>query len=65
MAFSRHFIERMIERNISESDILNTLKNPDFVSDSKHAGRKKVYQRKSIFVVIDEEERTLITVWRR
>lgn len=58
-------MERMIERNVSESDILNTLKSPDYICDSKHGGGKKVYQRKSIFVVIDEEERTLITVWRR
>jgi len=65
MAITRHFMERMIERQVSESEILKTLQSPDMISDSKHGGRKKIYQRKSIFVVIDEDERTLITVWRR
>lgn len=65
MAITRHFTQRMIERNISQTEILRTLQSPDLISDSKHGGRKKVYQKNSIFIVIDEDEKTLITVWRR
>lgn len=65
MAFTRHFMERMMERNVSQAEIVKTLMEPDFIKNSNHGGRKKIYQRKSIFIVIDEEEKTLITVWRQ
>lgn len=65
MAITRHFIERMIERNVSESEIALTLSNPDCISDSDHPGPKKLFRRRSIVVVIDTEEKTLITVWRK
>lgn len=55
----------MIERNVSESEIALTLSNPDCISDSDHPGPKKLFRRRSIVVVIDTEEKTLITVWRK
>ena len=64
MAITKHFIERMVQRQVSEAEILSTLTSPDLISESKHGGRKKIYRKNSISIVIDENEKTLITVWK-
>ena len=64
MVVTRHFEERMMQRNISGDEVIRTLEKPDFTYESSHSGNKMVHQRGSISIVIDERSKTLITVWK-
>ena len=48
-----HALERMAERQISEQDVLNTLRDPDEKGLSTQPGRKRVSRNKTARVAIE------------
>jgi hypothetical protein len=71
VAFDEHAIKRMSERNVSEDDVLDVLRNPDQTTLQTTPGRlhfRKNYGPNSSVDVIFEEDPTQIvvfSVWRK
>jgi hypothetical protein len=53
VAFDAHAVQRMNERNITEAQVLATLKNPDITGLSAAPGRRRVRRHYGSHVSID------------
>lgn len=58
--FSPHAKERMIDRGISEEQVLDVISNPDKKLKDLKTGRD-VYVKDGIFVIL--EDNLVVTVW--
>ena len=63
MIITKHFTERLSQRNIALADVMNCLKNPILVKQSTTGVNSWVYSDRKISVVVNKNEHSLITVW--
>jgi hypothetical protein len=71
--FTDHAIERMGSRNIAPAEVYSALANPDYVTSNKDSSHEsdddhdasrgdRVYDRGDVRVVVDSENRSIVTV---